>query len=80
MRPFKTEHYRSVLPTGRNIHLLLIPGYTDIMLVRIQPKRHFDITRLPVFGIFGSIIPGAIDNLSGPPGIQADIIAFPLLL
>ena len=80
MRPFQIKDDRAVLPTGRHIHFLLIPGCTNIMLVRVQPERHFDIARLPVLGIFGRIIPGAIDNLSGPPGVQADIFAFPLLL
>lgn len=77
---FQLQDNRSILPSGRDVHLLLIPRNTDVMFVRIQPKGDFDIPFLPIFGIGRGFIPRAVYNLSRPLGVQPHIFTFPLLL
>ena len=80
VRPFQFQFYRPVFPLGGNVHFPLIPCCACIMFVRVQPKRHFDVSGFPVGGIFRCLIPRTVYNLSRPFRIKSDVFAFSLFL
>ncbi len=73
VNPFQKEAYRKPLPVSRDVDLPDIPCHPDIMLLRGEHKRDFDIARFPEFCQTGGVIKGTVVHTPGPGGLQGDV-------
>src|SRR5690349_7076183 len=75
VRSLDGEDNPFAIPPVRHVDVALIPGWTSVVMFRLQPERNLDMPGFPVAGVFRSREVGTIDDPNCPRSVESDVVS-----